>query len=198
MGKIAASDYAKIANYVSNNPNEFKKTPNILLFFIKCSESVRHDKKVFVDNHMESMKHRNSSATPNQSFLYAPKLPDFNERVVKAFLGANIPLKKVRNLDLRKLFTDIGQPLPCETSCRKKVEEIAKDDENRLRDILNLPEVKNIIRRFEFEGQLVARAVEAVRSCNVDYELTEISRCYQNLLPLMAKMEGSTCSIFEE
>ena len=61
----------------------------------------------------------------------------------------------------------------------------------------NLPEVKSIVRRFEIEGQLVARAVEAVRSCNVDYELTEISRCYQNLLPLMAKMEGSTYSIFE-
>ena len=68
MGKIAASDYAKIANFVSIYPIEFKKTPNNILFCIKCSESVIHDRRVFVDNHRESMKHRNSSATPNQSF----------------------------------------------------------------------------------------------------------------------------------
>ena len=138
---------------MSKYPNEFKKIPNILLFCIKCSESVRPDRKVFVDNHRESMKHRNSSATPNQSFLYAPKLPDFNEGLVKAFLGANIPVKKVRNLGLRKLFTDIGQPLPCETSCRKKVEEIAKDDENRLRDILKDQPIFLIVDESEIEGK---------------------------------------------
>ena len=77
----------------------------------------------------------------------------FNERVVKAFLGANIPLKKVRNLGLRKLFTDIGQPLPCETSCRKKVEENAKDDENRLRDILKDEPIFLIVDESENKGK---------------------------------------------
>ena len=52
MGKIAASDYAKIAKYVSKYPNEFKKTPNNLLFRKFSTFFVSDDLQNFTVGHL--------------------------------------------------------------------------------------------------------------------------------------------------
>ena len=50
---------------------------------------------------------------------------------------------------------------------------------------------------FRKTSKLSGRAKEAVESFNVDFELTEIARCYSNLLPLITKMEQSSYTMMK-
>ena len=51
-------------------------------------------------------------------------LTRFSTKVMEAFLSANIPLYKLNNPELKKLFASVGQPLLSETCCRRKVNEL--------------------------------------------------------------------------
>ena len=67
-------------------------------------------------------------------FLKLP-IPEFAEKVNKAFLCADIPLHKLRNSYLSSLFKELGNPLPSEGKC-SKVEKLAKEEALRLKDYL--------------------------------------------------------------
>jgi len=44
--------------------------------------------------------------------------------LLKAFLSADIPLWKLRHIELKKLFESIGHPLPSEQTCRLKIDDL--------------------------------------------------------------------------
>ena len=91
-----------------------------------------------VDSHRGSAKHQRgflNEKASTQTFLKTP-IPDFAEKVTKAFLCADIPLHKLRNSHLSSLFKKLGNPLPSERKCRSKVEKLAEEEALRLKDYL--------------------------------------------------------------
>ena len=68
-------------------------------------------------------------------------MPNFAEKVTKAFLSADIPLHKLRNTHLQTLFREMGHTLPSESSCRSKVHKLAEQELLRLQSYLKNEEV---------------------------------------------------------
>ena len=62
-------------------------------------------------------------------------------KVTKAFLQSNIPLFKMNSEPLRKIFTELGNPLPSESKCRQTIETITQLDIEKL--------------HLKFEGQKI-------------------------------------------
>ncbi|MEN2498700.1 MAG: hypothetical protein MHMPM18_002972 [Marteilia pararefringens] len=125
MPKLKASEEAKAQQVAQNIPDEFMVDYCENLYCKYCNVTVKCDKYYYVEEHRSTKKHSNSiENSPKQ-----PKLTNMNknesyaltERVTKAFLSANIPLKKMQNKDLNDLFLSTGYPLPRETLCRNQV-----------------------------------------------------------------------------
>ena len=100
-----------------------------------------------VDSHRGSAKHQRGflhEKASTQTFLKTP-IPDFAEKVTKAFLCADIPLHKSRNSHLSSLLKELGNPLPSEGKCRSKVEKLAKKEALRLKDYLKDQEMFMVV-----------------------------------------------------
>lgn len=129
-------------------PSEFTSTPSNELYCKFCDCLVTCDRAIFVKSHRETAKHRLNSrqSTPSsastmgptsrQTFL-APTSDDMSSKIVHAFLSANIPLHKLRNQHLNDLFTELGQPLPSESFCRQKVNEIYEKERKRIIEMIS-------------------------------------------------------------
>ena len=91
--------------------------------------------------------------TSRQSFISTPNIPNFIETVVKTFLGANIPLKKLRHPEIRHLFIDMGHPLPSESTSRRIVENIAKEGENQMIYNFTKKDIFIVIDEAEVDGK---------------------------------------------
>lgn len=142
MPKQAASDSVKISNLIKSFPGEFSSTPKTELFCLLCQEVVKFNKRHFVESHRKSGKHtkrmsqNNEAPMKKQQFINF-ELDDFGERVTKAFVSSNIPLHKLRCPSLRALFTDIGHPLPSESTCRNSVQKLVASEENEMKTYFN-------------------------------------------------------------
>ena len=115
MPKQAASGKTKVNAFIREFHNEFISTPTDELFCKLCEKVVKHDKRFHVDQHRNGSVHQAKLTIPTtsrQSFISTPNIPNFNETVVTTFLGANISLKKLRHPAIRRLFIDMGHPLP--------------------------------------------------------------------------------------
>ena len=55
---------------------------------------------------------------------------------VEAFLAADIPLFKLQHPQIRQLFTNLGQPVPSESSCREHVDKLAVGEKQRFKERL--------------------------------------------------------------
>jgi len=66
-------------------------------------------------------------------------------KVTKAFLQSNIPLFKMNSEPLRKIFTELGNPLPSESKCRQTIETITQLDIGKL--------------HLKFEGQKIVNTL---------------------------------------
>ncbi|MEN2500097.1 MAG: hypothetical protein MHMPM18_004265 [Marteilia pararefringens] len=119
MPKLKAREEAKAQKVAQNFPDEFMVDYHKNLYCKYCNVTVKCDKHYYVEAHRSTKKHSNFiENSPKQ-----PKLTNKNknessastERVTKAFLSANIPLKKMQNKDLKDLFLSMGYPLPSET-----------------------------------------------------------------------------------
>ena len=75
------------------------------------------------------------TTTSRQTFL--TPTTDMSSKIVHAFLSANIPLHKLRNKHLNDLFTGLGHPLPSESCCRQKVNELYEQEKKRIKDIIS-------------------------------------------------------------
>jgi hypothetical protein len=116
---------------------------------------VKSSKRFFVESHQKTAKHKKQVEQPNQStqtFLPAA-VSDFSEEVTRAFLSANIPLHKLHNKALRKLFENIGHSLPSATTCRNKVGEIASADAEKLKECLRGKEIFMVIDESDISGK---------------------------------------------
>jgi hypothetical protein len=154
MPKIALSDRSKINAIVSQYPEEFVRSPNDDLYCNLCSTVVSHAKSYFVESHRKTAKHQRAigvSANATVQQFLNPK-GDFTRDVLKAFLSADIPLWKLRNPELRKLFLGIGHPLPCEQSCRLRINDVFEEEMQRICDYVKNQPVFFVVDESEVAG----------------------------------------------
>ena len=122
MPKSVKSSTTKITAIMADYPDEFLRTPASQFFCQFCQCNVRFEKRHYVDVHRQSKQHQksacSSSSISRETFLPPPSSTTFTNQVVKAFLAADIPLYKLRNSEIIKLFYSIGnrchQRLPVE------------------------------------------------------------------------------------
>lgn len=160
MPKDTLCQTNKVKAYEKEFPDESRKNPNDDHFCILCCQTVNCDKRFRVESHQSSAKHRNllSNAkkkkknAPLQSFIPRSK-KDFKEKLVKAFVAADIPLHKLQNPKIRELFTDLGQEVPSESSCRVLVDDLAKEEIQRLKERLCDKTVFLIVDESEVNGR---------------------------------------------
>ena len=72
---------------------------------------------------------------------------------MKAFLSADIPLRKLRNKNLKKLFASIGHPLPTEQTCRMKVIEPYEEKIERIKVLIKDEPVFIIVDESDISGK---------------------------------------------
>lgn len=95
---------------------------------------MKHDKKYFIEAHRKSHKHQKyldekNDKKPNlqQTFLTGTYNAHV-EVVVKAFTSANIPLYKLQNPNIIKMFQSFGKPHISESKARLYILQKLKDD----------------------------------------------------------------------
>ena len=136
---------------------EFGKTPIPQLFCNICNCVVKCDKQFLVDNHRRTAKHQKqlplSSTSPPQSQSFIQLGPkDFTESVTRAFLSADIPLKKLQNKELKQLFKDIGKTLPSQSACRRKAAEIGEREIDRVKNLIHEQKIFLVADESEISG----------------------------------------------
>ena len=101
---------------------------------------IRFVKRHYVDVHRQSKQHQkstcSSSSTSRQTFLPPPLSTTFTDQIVKMFLAAEIPLHKLRNSEMIKLFYSIGNPLPSGTTCRRRINDLADEELECIKSLL--------------------------------------------------------------
>ena len=133
MPKVAESKRSKCVAIAKQYPNEFQTTSNGNLFCKYCTCSVNGKRKSSVNKHRSTAKHKKLSKTKSGTQMFLPKQKDdLIEKVTMAFLSADIPLKKLRNTDIRSMFVFMGQSPPSETACRSRVLVMAENEIQRL------------------------------------------------------------------
>ena len=156
MPKQAASGKTKVNAFIREFHNEFISTPTDELFCKLCEKVVKHDKCFHVDQHRNGSVHQAKLTIPTtsrQSFISTPNIPNFKETVVKTFLGAIIPLKKLRHPAIWRLFIDMGHPLPSESTSRRIVENIAKEENNQMIYNFTNKDIFIVIDEAEVDGR---------------------------------------------
>ena len=76
-----------------------------------------------------------------------------------AFLAADIPLYKLRHPALRKLFQDIGNPLPSEFVCRNIVKSIGESIESKIIQVLKEDNIFMVVDEAEINGKKIAHVL---------------------------------------
>ena len=87
---------------------------NNQLYCSLCNCAVSCNKRFLVNSHRNTSKHQNALGSrsenlipqTSQTFLRS-SVTDFVEKVIKAFLSADIPLYKLNNTHIKHLFRDI-------------------------------------------------------------------------------------------
>lgn len=139
--------------YERESKTEFSVNPAGELFCILCHSVVNCDKKARVTQHQETAKHRRllaatTSTGKRQTFIPQTK-QDFKEKLVTAFLSADIPLYKLRNPKVTQLFTNLGQQVPSESSCRSHVATLAESQQEHIKDLLKNKTIFMVIDEIE-------------------------------------------------
>jgi hypothetical protein len=96
-----------------------------------------------------------------QSFITDPRR-NFTNYLVKSFMIADIPLLKLRDLNLKSLFLKINFPLPSETNARRMIDE------------LYFAELQNITEYFKFLQFFVIfdeSEINNMKYCNILAEI---------------------------
>lgn len=158
MPKIAKSQKAKALGIINKYLGEFSMSPNNTLFCLYCNTSITCDKMFFIEKHRATAKHSksltksecksNSGNIAKQQFLQFSN-EDFPLNVTKAFLAANIPLWKLRNQSLRKLFSSIGHLLPSEDTCRSRISHLYNEEMIRIKEYVNEKEIFLVVDEAE-------------------------------------------------
>ena len=127
MPKAKPSNATKAKSYQQSHPEDFILKED-KLFCKWCKVFVSCDKNFNVNSHLSGKKHKSYSRLHDQPLLNVDAEKSgtsFSLLVTDAFLSADIPLYKLNNSKIRKLFESIGHPLPSESTCRQKVPDVA-------------------------------------------------------------------------
>lgn len=155
MPKFARSETFKIKEVMAKYPKEFKITADKKLLCIFCNTLVKCNKTFFIDQHRNTDKHKSilnyKNVMPIENFCTKN---EFSNDIVKAFLAADIPLWKLRNLAIRRLFRTMGYELPSEQTCRSKISKIYEEEVERVKSILQKSAVFFIIDETKLNGNI--------------------------------------------
>ena len=136
MPKVSKSKQVKAKAFLSEFTGKFKVNPNNDLFCFSCNEVVNCEKRSVVLLHRQSAKHSHSSSSTSvrsTEQLFASSSSnhqknDYADKIVTAFLSANIPLYTLNNPLLRQLLEKSGEKLPSESTCRRRVSHLAEQE----------------------------------------------------------------------
>ena len=87
----------------------------------------------------------------NNMFSLPAAVPSqFKTKLVLAFMPADIPLFKLRNLQIVSLFATWGQTVPSETVCQDFIHQLAEAETSRIQQIIQGKKVFFIVDENEF------------------------------------------------
>lgn len=129
MDKTKTVKKIKAKYYTTKYKDEFMLGPKDQLYCKICASIIMSERKSTVEKHRKTKKHEeglsfvknNSSSTQTQ--LYNLK-DSFMDRLVRAFLSADIPLYKLRNTQLRAILNENNNHSISESAARNHVETI--------------------------------------------------------------------------
>ena len=132
-------------------------TPKGNFYCTLCSILVRYKKRYYVESHRKSQRHkrvfkRKNSKQAKQVFIKKISL-EFIEKVISAFLAADISLYKLNYPSLKSLFESLGKELPSETVARSIVTQLAERKENCIQETLQDKQIFVVIDETEINGQ---------------------------------------------
>ena len=141
MPKVTTTYAYKIQSIVKKFPDQFMESINNQLYCNLCNCAVSGNKRFLVYSHRNTSKHQKalSSRSENlipqtsQTFLRSSDT-NFDEKVTKAFLCADISLYKLNNTHIKNRFRDIGYRLPTKTTCRRTELQLSEDELKRIRN----------------------------------------------------------------
>jgi len=197
MPKLPTSAISKVRKYTTQFPKEFQATPKNELYCTICEVNVNHEKRSTVQKHRESAKHQKCIdkviPKPGQSFISLDAIQSQNEftnKLVTAFLSANIPIYKVNNPELKYLFTYIELNLPSVSACRSRVNALADGEVSRIKQLLIGKKVILIIDESEITGKkffntLIGSIDDPTKTFMVDCRVCEVSADCQYVVHLV-------------
>lgn len=194
MPKIASTSTAKARACVAEFPKEFQLTPGNDLFCVICTVSVNHEKRSSFRKHRETAKHQmglKKSETLVQSFIpQSSSQAEFADKIVGAFLSADIPLYKVHNQEMKSLFAYLGRPLPSESSLRSRVTALSEHEDLRVKQLLVGKKVFLLTDESEINGKkyfntLVGAIDDPENTYLVDCRVCEVSADSQYVVRLI-------------
>ena len=141
-----------IYNSIRNSSKDYLQSLYFIFCFIYQHFYLLHLRKC-QNKHLGKTKVNAFFREFHNEFISTPNIPNFNETVVKTFLGANVPLKKLRHPAIRRLFIDMGHPLPSESTSRRIVENIAKEEENQMIYNFTNKDIFNVIDEAEVDEE---------------------------------------------
>ena len=135
---VHLSTNQKIQFYILKYPLEFIRSRNNSLYCQLCRKNVSCERKSSINSHRDSKLHLEKLNLINP--FTQPSLPEtmeyLNTDIVKTFLEADIPLFKLRNKSIIKLFAKLKVNIPSETTARRKIFDIAKTKLKKINDIV--------------------------------------------------------------
>lgn len=153
MTKVAKSKNEKVANYIGRYPDEFCKNFDGSLKCKLCNCLVNFDKAFNVESHRKTNSHASRLRSASSQATLSPVTTDFSYQVCDAFLKADIPLKKLRSPSLKVLFNKMGHEIPSETTCRRRVDEIASQTVKKIKSKIAKSKIFLIADESDIDGK---------------------------------------------
>ena len=153
MPRVAKSKANKVDGFIKEFPNEFTISYSGNLHCILCNTTVSHEKRFNVENHRSTVGHQRKLKPQTVQATLIPEKNDFAYQVCHAFLQADIPLWKLRSPSISKLFSQMGHQIPSETTCRRKVDEIANEQISTIKKKLSGVNVFLIVDESDIDGR---------------------------------------------
>ena len=108
---------------------------------------------ILIKIHQKALGSRSENCIPQTSktFLRSSDT-DFVEKIIKAFLSADIPLYKLNNTHIKNLFCDIGHRLPSKITCRRIALHLSKDELKQIRNAVHDKQIFLIVDESTYSG----------------------------------------------
>ena len=172
MSRIKKSNIKKMKEIINTFPSEFSITPRNELYCNICHKNVKYKKNHYVESHRKSVKHQNNSSCKKFPLIHV-NIQDDNsiyKSIVKTFLGANIPLYKLRNNNVINLFKKLKCPIPSETTARDMVKDLASEKIQEIKEIVKNNKIFIIIDETQIKNsKFVSVLIGCLKKPNISF-----------------------------